>query len=28
HHRSGVFGLYDGVSKGSNLVTAGIRYRF
>lgn len=28
HHRSGVFGLYDGVSKGSNLVTAGVRYRF
>jgi len=28
HHRSGVFGLYDGVSRGSNLVTAGVRYRF
>lgn len=28
HHRSGVFGLYDGVSKGSNLVTVGVRYRF
>ena len=28
HHRSGVFGLYDGVSKGSNLLAAGIRYRF
>jgi len=28
HHRSGVFGLYDGVSKGSNLLAAGLRYRF
>jgi hypothetical protein len=28
HHRSGVFGLFDGVSGGSNLVGAGFRYRF
>lgn len=28
HHRSGVFGLYNGVSKGSNFVTAGVRFRF
>ena len=28
HHRSGVYGLYDGVSKGSNLVGGGVRYKF
>lgn len=28
HHRSGVFGLYDGVSRGSNLLGAGLKYRF
>ncbi len=28
HHRSGVFGLFDGVSGGSNLVGGGVRYRF
>ena len=28
HHRSGVFGLFDGVSGGSNLVGAGVRYDF
>lgn len=28
HHRSGVFGLYDGVSKGSNILGAGLKYRF
>lgn len=28
HHRSGVFGLFDGVSGGSNLVGAGVRYAF
>ena len=28
HHRSGVFGLYDGVSKGSNILAAGVRVRF
>lgn len=28
HHRSGVFGLFDGVVSGSTFVTAGIRYRF
>lgn len=28
HHRSGVFGLYDDVSLGSNIVAAGIRFRF
>ena len=28
HHRSGVFGLFDGVNGGSNFLTAGLRYRF
>ncbi|WP_404367711.1 hypothetical protein [Marinobacter sp.] len=28
HHRSGVFGLIDGIKGGSNFVGAGIRYRF
>jgi hypothetical protein len=28
HHRSGVQGLYNGVSKGSNLLGVGVRYRF
>jgi hypothetical protein len=28
HHRSGVFGLFDGVSGGSNVVGAGLRYAF
>lgn len=28
HHRSGVFGLYNGVSGGSNFVGAGLRYAF
>lgn len=28
HHRSGVFGLFDGVSSGSNTVTIGLRTRF
>ncbi len=28
HHRSGVFGLYNGVSGGSNFVSFGTRYRF
>jgi hypothetical protein len=28
HHRSGVFGLYDGVSGGSNYFSLGLRYRF
>ena len=28
HHRSGVSGLYNGVSGASNLVTAGLRLRF
>ncbi len=28
HHRSGVFGLFDGVNGGSNIVAAGIRYGF
>lgn len=28
HHRSGIFGLYDGVSGGSNFVSFGTRYRF
>lgn len=28
HHRSGVFGLYNDVSKGSNFVGAGVRFRF
>ena len=28
HHRSGVFGLYNGVTGASNLVTAGFKFRF
>jgi hypothetical protein len=28
HHRSGVFGLFDGVTGGSNVVGAGLRYTF
>lgn len=28
HHRSGVFGLYNGVSLGSNLLGIGMKYRF
>jgi hypothetical protein len=28
HHRSGVFGLFDGVHGGSNFVGVGVRYRF
>lgn len=28
HHRSGVFGVYDGVSRGSNFLGAGVRVRF
>lgn len=28
HHRSGVFGLFDGVVSGSTFITAGVRYRF
>jgi len=28
HHRSGVFGLFDGISGGSNVVGAGLRYAF
>jgi len=28
HHRSGVFGLFDGVSGGSNVVGLGLRYVF
>lgn len=28
HHRSGVYGLYNGVSKGSNILAAGVKYRF
>lgn len=28
HHRSGVFGLFDGVDGGSNVVAAGVRYTF
>ncbi|MFN4088117.1 MAG: hypothetical protein ACK4QW_03615 [Alphaproteobacteria bacterium] len=28
HHRSGVFGLFDGVSGGSNFPSVGMRYRF
>jgi hypothetical protein len=28
HHRSGVFGLYGGASKGSNFVVTGLRFRF
>jgi hypothetical protein len=28
HHRSGVFGLFNGVWGGSNVVTGGVRHRF
>lgn len=28
HHRSGVFGLFNGVSTGSNILTIGVRKRF
>jgi hypothetical protein len=28
HHRSGVFGLFDGVESGSTFISAGIRMRF
>jgi len=28
HHRSGVFGLYDGVRGGANFLCGGIKYRF
>lgn len=28
HHRSGVFGLYDGVHDASNVFAAGIKYKF
>lgn len=28
HHRSGVFGLFDGVDGGSNILTLGLRYDF
>jgi len=28
HHRSGVFGLFDGVSRGSNFLGAGVKVRF
>jgi hypothetical protein len=28
HHRSGVFGLYNSVRGGSNIMTAGMRYNF
>ena len=28
HHRSGAFGLFDGVSGGSNVLGAGLRYAF
>lgn len=28
HHRSGVFGLFDGATGGSNIVTLGLRKRF
>lgn len=28
HHRSGVFGLFNGISGGSNYVGLGVRYRF
>ena len=28
HHRSGVFGLYNGVRGGSNIMTGGLRYSF
>ncbi len=28
HHRSGIFGLYNGVNGGSNYIGAGIRYQY
>ena len=28
HHRSGVFGFFDGIHGGSNFFTAGVKYRF
>ncbi len=28
HHRSGVYGLFNGVKGGSNYITSGLRYRF
>jgi len=28
HHRSGVFGLFDGVDGGSNVIAFGLKYRF
>ena len=28
HHRSGVYGLFNGVQGGSNYITTGLRYRF
>ncbi len=28
HHRSGIFGLFDGVDGGSNVIAFGIRWRF
>lgn len=28
HHRSGVFGLFDGVISGSTFISAGVRWRF
>jgi hypothetical protein len=28
HHRSGVRGLYNGVKRGSNIIGAGVKYRF
>jgi hypothetical protein len=28
HHRSGVFGLFDGVVSGSTFITGGVRFRF
>jgi hypothetical protein len=28
HHRSGVFGLFDGVVSGSTFISTGVRYRF
>jgi len=28
HHRSGVYGLFNGIHGGSNVVTGGIRLRF
>jgi hypothetical protein len=28
HHRSGVWGLFNGVGRGSNVLVGGVRYRF